>query len=147
MINKVIFLDIDGPMIPTRAYFLPHQTKIVSVFDPVAVSLLLRVLNQSEAKLVISSTWGLKGREIVVDLLSQNGIMEEYLHPDWVTPRKFSSDRPTEILWWLDKHPEVTHHVILDDAQINLPNMVRVSLEDGLMFRHYQKMLLLLEAN
>lgn len=144
---KVLFLDIDGPMIPRRAYRLPGQTLRVTLFDPVAVSLLLDVLNRSKAKLVISSTWGSwYSKDDFIKQLEKNGISASYLHEDWVTPRKFSSLRCNEIQWWLNKHKEVTHYAILDDEHVPLPNTVRVTLNDGLLYGHYQKLLKLLDA-
>ena len=143
--QKVLFLDIDGPMIPRRAYFLPNQTGVVSIFDPVAVSLLLKVLEDSGAKIVISSTWGNHGQDLVKETLEKNGISWNYVHPDWVTPRKMSSSRDHEIKWWLQKHKEVTHWVSLDDEKL-AKNNVRVSFEDGMQWRHYLELLKYLDV-
>ena len=140
MTTRCIFLDVDGPMIPVRAYFLSNQTKPASVFDPCATAMLLRLLEDSGAKLVISSTWGQFGKDRCEELLAKNGIDPSYLHEDWVTPRKMSSARYHEIKWWLDKHPEVTHYVAVDDE--NLPvdwieHAVLCDGQEGFSFRNY----------
>lgn len=140
--SKILFLDIDGPMIPVRAYFLPNQTPLVSVFDPCATSMLLRLLEDSGAKIVISSTWGHKGKERCEALLRDNGIDPSYLHDDWVTPRKMSSARFHEIGWWLMKHPEVTHYVAIDDEDLPvdwIPNAVLCDAAEGFSYRNYKE--------
>lgn len=138
--TKVIFLDIDGPMIPLRAYFLPDQTSPVSVFDPCATSLLLRLIKDSGAQIVISSTWGLHGYGQCADLLKRNGIDPALMHKDWITPRKMSSYRVNEIQWWLDRHPEVTHYVAIDDEGLTVtmvPNSVLCDAHEGFSWRNY----------
>jgi len=145
--EKVLFLDFDGPMIPRRAYYLPKQTLIVSKFDPVAVALLNSVLDETGAKLVISSTWGKQGKDIVKPTLEENGISWNRVHEDWVTPRKFSSTREMEIKMWLDKHRDITHWASLDDENLELDGRnVKVSFDDGVQMCHYHKLLELLEV-
>ena len=38
--KRVLFLDIDGPMIPYRAKYLPTQTAVMTKFDPIAVAMI-----------------------------------------------------------------------------------------------------------
>lgn len=140
MTNKVILLDFDGPMIPLRAYFLPNQTDPVSLFDPCAVSMLLKLVNDSNAKLVISSTWGLQGYDKVVSVLETNGISRELLHEDWRTPRRMSSSRTEEIVWWIRGHSEVTHWVAVEDESLYgdlVPNAVKCDAYEGFSWRNY----------
>jgi hypothetical protein len=138
--SKVVFLDIDGPMIPVKAYHLAKQTKPASIFDPCATAMLLKMLEESGAKIVISSTWGQLGKVKCKALLRKNGINPSYMHDDWITPRKFSSQRMHEIKWWLDDHPEVTHYVALDDEDLLtdfVPNAVLCDSQEGFSFRNY----------
>lgn len=132
-------------MIPRRAFYLPKQTLVVSKFDPVAVALLNEVLEQTGAKLVISSTWGKLGIETVRPTLEENGISWSLVHDDWVTPRKLTSTRSQEIKMWLAKHKEVTHWASLDDEKLDLDiKNVHVSFDDGMLMQHYHKLLELL---
>ena len=138
--SKVIFLDIDGPMIPVRASFLPNQTLITSVFDPCAVSLVNKLITISGASVVISSVRGDEGRSAMVQLLESNGISSTALHTDWVTPRKMSSYRCNEVRWWLDRHPEITHSVAIDDEDLNMkivPCAVKCDEYEGFSWRNY----------
>lgn len=138
--SKVLILDIDGPMIPVRAFFLPNQTRPASMFDPCATGMLLKLLQESGAKIVISSTWGRFGKARCEELLAKNGIDPAHLHEDWVTPRKMSSARYHEIQWWLDAHPEVTHYVAVDDEDLPVDWITTAVLcdgQEGFSFRNY----------
>lgn len=146
---KIIFLDFDGPMIPMRAYCLPNQTPIVSLFDPCAVAMLLKLIGISQAKLVISSTWGNQGYDTVANVLGKNGIDPQLLHEDWVTPRKLSSSRVQEIRMWLDRHPEVVDYVAIDDEQLDfdfLPKAVLCDAYEGFSWRNYLECCVHLDA-
>lgn len=145
--SRIIFLDIDGPLISVRAYFLPNQTKPASMFDPCAAAMLLRLLDDSGAKIVISSIWGQHGRERCEELLSKNGINPSYLHDDWITPRKMSSTRFHEIGWWIMNHPEVTHYVAIDDEDLPvdwIANAVLCDSAEGFSLRNFKECKLLL---
>lgn len=146
---KVIFLDIDGPMIPVRAYHLPEQTKPASVFDSIATALLNRLIKDSGAKLVISSTWRQLGREKVVAVLVKNGIDPTHLHEDWQTPLTWGSNRDREISLWLEDHPEVTNYVAIDDEQLHVDIItfaVKADTYDGLSYRNYLEARIYLNA-
>lgn len=138
MSTKIIFLDIDGPMIPNRAFFLPNQTTIYSVFDPCAVAMLNRLITLSGAKLVITSTWSSKGLDVCKQLLTDNGVVGE-IHPDWTTPKKLTSSRTMEIGWWLADHSDIDGWVVLDDERLDaglLPNFVQCDTYEGFSYRN-----------
>lgn len=139
-IAKILFMDIDGPMIPSRAYKLPNQTKLVSVFDPCATAMVNELLKLSGARIVISSTWREHGVKDCSELLETNGINPDLLHPDWKTPCKLTSTRTQEIDLWLQEHPEITHYVAIDDEQLNanmLPGFVQCDMDEGFSFRNF----------
>lgn len=147
--TKVCFVDVDGPLIPTRAYFLPNQTTVVSIFDPCAVSLLLKIVEQSSAQLVVSSTWRSKGYDRCMELFEKNGISRNLFHTDWSTPRKMTSSRTQEICWWLAAHPEITHYVAIDDEHLDydlLPNTVQCDEYEGFSWRNYMECCVFLES-
>ncbi len=118
MNNKIIFLDFDGPLIPRRAYYLPGQTKAVSIFDPIAVSLINRLIGLGDVKIVISSSWAIQGLDTIKKVFSKNGIDPSYIHEDWTTPKKMTSYHINEINWWLEDHPETDAWVSFDDIPL-----------------------------
>lgn len=145
---KVIFLDIDGPMIPSRAYFLKeNRGKIGKRFDPVAACMLLDVLDVTRSKLVISATVGNFGYDHVAQLLEYNGIDRSYLHEDPITPRDIYRKREDQIDAWRDMHPEVDKYAVLDDENMFDAfgdHMVHVSFTDGMMFPHRDRLIQIL---
>ena len=147
MSNKICFIDIDGPLLPIRAYHLPGQTQLVTKFDPCAVSLVNKLIEDSGAKIVISSTWAQNGLEKCQELFIDNHIPAYHFHEDWMTPRKFTSARTSEIRWWLEDHPEITNYVAIDDEQLDselLPGFVQCDAYEGFSYRNYCEARLLL---
>ena len=121
--KKIIFLDIDGVVLPDRANFLPNQTKPhMKVFDPCAVSLLNRACHFKRWKIVIHSSW-LKywdiasnpGADTVKDWCIGQGIKKGHFHEDskCLSSLSWRYDRVDE---WLARHPEVTRYWVLDDV-------------------------------
>lgn len=141
--TKAFFMDIDGPMIPSKAYYLPNQTKPASVFDPCAVAMVNRILDDDPSvRIVISSTWGDQGYNRCSNLLSANGIDYERLHEDWVTPRNTSHVRTKQIAQWLNAHPEVKQWCALDDELLDskmLPGFVQCDTYNGMSIRNYME--------
>lgn len=141
MTTHVCFLDIDGPMIPLRARFLSGTT---DTFDPVATSLLLKLCERATAKIVMISSRCSSGFESCVSLLERNGVPRSLLHDDWTTQRHMSSTRVDDTQRWLTDHPEVTHHVVIDDLYwpaVNQPtvNVVKCDDVEGMSWRNFQE--------
>lgn len=138
----VIFLDIDGPMIPGRAYALRTQTRRPPPFDPIAVGMVRQLCAEGAAQIVISSTWRKRRtRDGMMDILRQNGLGDVPLHDDWGTPVLESQPRGQQIAAWLRNHPTVDHYVALDDDPSirTLPGAVLCSPDDGLLMEHYNR--------
>lgn len=144
MTDKVIFLDIDGPMIPLRCY-VGNLAGAPEQFDPLAVRMLNHLIALSGAKIVMSSAWAVGGYSYINRVLQENGIHPKHLHKDWITPRDGKYSRQEEIQRWLDKHPEVTHYAALDDDPVDrLPGGVQIDFEDGFRIADFRKAVKLL---
>jgi hypothetical protein len=138
--TRILFLDIDGPMIPTRALFL-QDGKLATVFDQVAVAMLTNVLDATKAKIVISSTFAVHGLERTRKLLTDNGVPLRHLHDDWTCRTPMASCREQEIHFWLARHIEVEKWAVLDDGALVIDNLVRVDNADGMMSRHHTELM------
>lgn len=113
--QKIIFLDIDGPMIPHRALLLPGQTPIMTVFDPVAVSLLNHLCEEYGWRIVIHSAWiKIYGGEFTHKHCISQGIKAEHFHEDAFCNEHIEW-RYTRIAEWLNRHPEVKTYAMVDD--------------------------------
>lgn len=140
MASRIIFLDIDGPMIPVRAWVYEKVTGKDDAFDPVAASFIRRLLDQTDTQLVISSTWRLHGKQCVEALLAANEIDPDRLHDDWRTPRLADQTRSDEIRDWLDRHPEIQHYVAIDDESLDIVKVPKATLcytYDGMLWHNF----------
>jgi hypothetical protein len=146
---KILFLDIDGVVLPGRAYGIPGQTHpIVKKFDPCAVALLNAICEQAGYKIVIHSSWlryyaeNLPGT--VKDHCVEQGIKEELFHedPHCLGTIHWRYDRVDE---WLSRHPEVTEFVILDDEPclegwVWASRLINTDFDEGITVEIYRRL-------
>lgn len=136
--NKVIFLDIDGVL--NTKEFHSKMTKDTPrdefgyAFDPVAVSNLAHIIEETGAVIVISSSWKFYGvtrlREMwklrnlpgrVLDI-TLNTISDDILLNANLEEMELGVCRGNEIKEWLSKHQgKVSNYVIIDDFDDLLP--------------------------
>ena len=142
----MIFLDFDGPLFPTRSFYHPrNQTVFPRQFDPFAVGMIQWCATKADAQYVISSSWRDSGRELIGQIFEENGFETNRIHEDWCTPRFGAGslgERTEEILLWLNAHPEVTMWAAIDDFgdQKRLPGLIKVTFDDGFLYRHFLKL-------
>jgi len=145
--GKVIFLDIDGVLVTTRSKL---AYKKHDQFDITSCRLIDNLCQNTEAKIVISSSWREgRSKENLADILRYNGISKEHLNEDWATPI-LRDNRLKEIKEWLARHPEVDHWAIIDDDldfTNEHPRLVLTVYEDGLLFEHIIRLIALLDGN
>lgn len=115
---KVIFLDFDGVM--DTAYYdnylnymgLPKKDKYGVVFDPDCIANLRRIIDETGADIVVSSTWK--------DFMTYKEILEMWEYrklPGFVTDTTptCSRKRGDEIDSWLEECNTECEYVIIDD--------------------------------
>lgn len=117
---KIIFLDIDGvlnnqdhivkliELLGERQYSQLIKDLGEIPFDYRSCELLQKLINETKAKVILSSTWRINPKLI-------KGI-EKYakIKIQDITPRLYDI-RGKEIQQYLDNHKEITEYVILDD--------------------------------
>lgn len=169
---KIIFLDIDGVLLPARARVLPENLRrlgsiVASVcsnaprserypvdFDPVAVALVNRLCELSDARIVIHSDWRrVSKRNWLHQHLIAQGILPGHLHEHWFALMDgLSSTKAGDIHSWISKHrPE--SFVVIDDHPLDRfgveplsERLVLVDGTEGFLLRDYAKALDLLET-
>jgi len=126
---KIIFLDIDGVLNHDKFYKERFKKRYeegaishpYSEIDPDSVANLNILIKDTDAKVVLSSTWRHDGIPYCLDVLKYHGFNGEIID---VTPNLRGNDyvRGNEILKWIrDNHKLVgpyynfTEYVILDD--------------------------------
>lgn len=140
---KVIFLDFDGPMIPCRAWVLGRTGALLEKMDPIAVETILKAVEFGPAKIVVSSSWRTDEKNCKT-ALKENGISLSHLHDDWRTKNLVNhsmADRPQEIKEWLSRHMEVETWVVVDDAKMDIENLVHCSMYNGMSYDNQLELL------
>ena len=167
---KVIFLDIDGVLntmvsLPLREHFVEIEGTIVGFnqLDKDAINQLNRVIGETEAKVVISSSWRigcrtpakwncliehLRNQGVVAEVIGRTPTYGEYVNLPGIFAARFV--RGDEIQLWLNDHPEVKSFVIVDDDQdmAHLTNkLVRTKFETGITERDADRMIEILKRD
>ena len=138
MKGKVLFLDIDGVLNTKYWYTQMDKTtpkdKYGYAFDPNAVANLKKILDETGADIVISSSWKCMGLSQLEEMWEERSLPGKIIG---ITPNSVSDElllnadidnmepfhiRGTEIREWLRKNSKhVSHYAILDDMDNVLP--------------------------
>jgi hypothetical protein len=136
---RVIFVDIDGVLNYPKIWGKTGP----AAMDPRLVHMLAKVVEETEAKCVLSSTWRLgDGYEETLkclEFLGWENVREVFIGK---TPVSGTSVRGIEIGEWLHENPEATSFVILDDDNDmgNFMNhLVRTNPKTGLTEKDIEK--------
>lgn len=138
---KIVFLDIDGVM-NSEIYYKSINTKVKDWdrFKPEAVKLLKQLLDEFNAKIVITSSWRFGAKELLIKELTKSGL-KKYLHKNWKTAMLQGGERGKEIRLWLENNSGIENYVIFDDAETMLEeqsqNFIRTNISNGLEMEHY----------
>ena len=136
MAKKVIFLDIDGCLNSDKWYQNVDGRNPGNLngeegdLDPECINRIIKICNETGAKVVISSDWRISWYGTIIRL-GRMGLTEDYIidkTPEYIWKclskhdyfmddyeEKFEYSRGAEVKGWLDKHPEIENYVIIDD--------------------------------
>ena len=122
---KVIFLDIDGVLNTVNTFKEKKCGKIKIEIDEFRVEYLREIVEKTDAKIVLSSTWRMKFGENLVPLDDKAkeliNIFSKYNLKFYdVTPIDKNRWRENEISSWLSQNREVSSFVIIDDDCFDL---------------------------
>lgn len=121
---NIVFLDFDGCLNSTNNPIREPNWKFAGSYtflDEILVKRLNRLIEATEAKIVISSSWRTEfSLEELQEFLIRKGLIADVIDITPILPRRFSetkdSKKPLEIRTWLDDHPgEIKRYVIFDD--------------------------------
>ena len=136
--KRIIFLDIDG-VLNTKWWYTQMnrntpKDKYGYAFDPKAVANLKRIVEETGADIVISSSWKSFGFSELEEMWTDRGLPGKLIG---ITPNSVSDEllleadidsielfhiRGEEIKEWLTKHgKQVSHYAIIDDMDNMLP--------------------------
>jgi len=105
---NIIFVDIDGPLLPQKMHLFEqnHKGGIENppIFDPMAVRIFNIWAKYGNAKIVFSTNWAANFDDDELKLIMEvNGLGFDY-HEHVTTPKRMRSDRHDEIINWLAMH-------------------------------------------
>ena len=143
--DKIIFLDFDG-VLNTEYYQnylcyqkLAYQDEYGAIFDPEATKQLERIVDATNAKIVIESSWKYLGLEALQEMWTVRqlpgqmiGITPSSVSDQWLLSANLDDIDPAmghckgmEIASWLTDHagPDA-HYVIIDDEYVILDSQV-----------------------
>ena len=104
--EKVVFLDIDGPMIPATCFLYDRMASYERRFPPTTLAVIKAVCERTGAKIVFNTTHNISFPEVddICVALVKQGLPAEYLHQDHHT-RYPELDRDLAVKEWLGRHP------------------------------------------
>jgi hypothetical protein len=144
--ERIIFQDIDGPLIPLRMYFGGSRpwdsTRDSFVYDPIAVGMIVTLCQKFNAAVVFNTAHNENPDHIMMHQARYNRL-GSVMHPtspctDFV--RKFHN-RYEAIDDWLNRHPEIppTQWVVIDDMPVHKTRQVTVDYTIGMTLANYQE--------
>jgi len=143
---NILFLDIDGPMIPARMYYdgipkiITGKKADVWMFDPLAVAMVNHLIDTFKIKLVFNTSHNALGIDHILNF-QYNGITRSDYHDDFMTKYPLGlTKRMDAISEWLTRHPEVTKWVVLDDWPIESDRAVLVDYNYGITLDNFEQL-------
>lgn len=105
--DKIIFLDIDGVL----NVYCEGRDEFGCTFHKHFEDNLRWIIEQTRAKIVISSNWRMSGLSVMQEMWKHRELTGEVID---ITPKIVISKRGEEIQFWLDNN-KVSNYVIIDD--------------------------------
>ncbi len=142
--NRIVFLDIDGPVIPFSSLLLdPYASVNRVIISPIPVAMLNKLCQRSGAKIVFNTTHNTTLDDVpdIDKVLVSAGLRPEYLHAD--TKTKYPQiPRDVAVRVWLQQHSEVDDWIAFDDARFTADdNLIWIDPDAGLHLGHLNQAL------
>lgn len=135
---KLLFLDIDGVLNSKRSEEVTGKEKKVENLDPVALSLVQKVCEETGAIVCLSSNWRFK--HYILDLGRKMDLPIIYQ-----TPSREDEDREKEIQDYINSCGKLEAYAVLDDLPLSLDRFVKVDADNGVSYDNYKQLMELLQ--
>lgn len=138
MSKRVIFLDIDGPVIPFSMFLINRMASHDRVLAPIPVAVVREICKRADAKVVFNTTHNspAAGVDDIEVAIVKAGLPASALHSDVKTIYP-QIDRDLAVGEWLNRHPEVEDWIAFDDVRFtDKDNLIWVDPDAGLHLGH-----------
>ena len=126
--TKIIFLGFDGVLNTEHYQGLlqyqgkPWQDEYGAFFDPKAVKQLKRIIDATDADIVVESSWKYLGLDAMKELWEVRNLPGTIID---ITPSLLGKNKGVEIASWLSKYAKQDiRYVIIDDEYVILDSQV-----------------------
>jgi hypothetical protein len=136
--KRIIFLDIDGPVIPFTMFLLDRMASHNRVIPPITVAVVREVCKRADALVVFNTTHNIPFKDVpdIEEAVIAAGLPREYVHPDMKTKYPQIA-RDLAVLEWLSRHPEVEDWIAFDDVKFtDKDNLIWIDPDAGLHLTH-----------
>jgi len=136
--QRIIFLDIDGPVIPAGMYLIDRACSFDRRASPVCIATINHIAKNSGAKIVMNTTHNMNGALMLADMVRE-GIKVEYLHEKAPMTQYPNTSRWMAIeMWQFDNG--MADWVALDDAEFTQDErLIWVDFNVGVHPGHYNQ--------
>lgn len=145
---KYLFLDIDGVLNHYEYYMREDKDSNIpyplNEFDPLCIERLKKVLEETGARIVISSTWREEGESYMKGIFKNLGLPDDFD----MTPIDFRT-RGEQVQEFLDQHSCETYVILDDDSDFldsQLSHFVKCSYNTGFDDYIMEKVMLILKG-
>lgn len=138
--NKILFLDFDGVLNTEHYQGLlqyqgkPWQDEYGAFFDPKAVKQLKRIIDATDADIIVESSWKYLGLDAMKELWEVRNLPGTIID---ITPSLLGKNKGVEIASWLSKYAKQDiRYVIIDDEYVildsQLPHFILTNPYEGI---------------
>ena len=138
--HKILILDFDGVLNTEHYQGLlqyqgkPWQDEYGAFFDPKAVKQLKRIIDATDADIVVESSWKYLGLDAMKELWEVRNLPGTIID---ITPSLLGKNKGVEIASWLSKYAKQDiRYVIIDDEYVildsQLPHFILTNPYEGI---------------
>lgn len=148
-VTPIVFLDIDGVLNSLGSVLALGNPSLH--LDPVSIGLVARLCKETDAKIVVSSSWRI-GKTVSALQNELDGLGAWALADRFVarTGDGHNGHRGRQIHEWMQAHGERPYVIVDDDSDMlpeQQPYFVHTTWEDGFRAKHYRAALKILKPD
>lgn len=139
MSEKIIFLDIDGPMIPATMLLVDPMSSAHRAFPPTTIAVLNKLCERTGAKVVFNTAHNVSwdGAPNIESAIVAGGLEQQHIRAADFKTMYPDIPRDVAVRSWLKNHADVSEWVAIDDTMfIDDERLVFVDSDAGLHVGH-----------